>query len=180
MGRRERIEDYFRKRLKDERDRREWSQAQMAELLSDIMRARVHPTTIAKIEAGDRAVRIDEATAIADIFEMSLDSLLGRTAQVDNDPTYSIRALRDKAMKYVRDVGVISRSFRDTLVDVHGLEFDGRETLESEGERAVKALDQAQRALWEVAGFELPAHGGVGVRRSRVRPSKGIKSATKS
>jgi hypothetical protein len=107
----------------------------------------VLPTTIAKIEAGDRAVRIDEATAIAHVFEVSLDSLLGRKAGVVDDPAYPIRALRDKAMKDVRDVGTISRSFRDTLVDVRGLEFDGRETVESEGERAVKGLGEAQRAL---------------------------------
>jgi hypothetical protein len=38
----------------------------------------MHPTTVAKIEAGDRSVRINEAVGIADLFEVSLDSLLGR------------------------------------------------------------------------------------------------------
>ena len=55
MVRRVRIEEYFRKRLRLERDEvRGWSQAELAKMLT----ARgidMHPTTIAKIEAGDRA-----------------------------------------------------------------------------------------------------------------------------
>ena len=38
----------------------------------------MHATTIAKIEAGSRSVRINEAVGIADLFEVSLDTLLGR------------------------------------------------------------------------------------------------------
>lgn len=109
---------------------------------------------------------------------MSLDALLGRTARVETDPTYNIRALRDKAQKAVRDVGVISRSFRDTLVDVRGLEFDGRETLDTEGERAIKALDEAQRALWELASFEAP--DDVQVRPGVLQPLEGVKGEKKS
>jgi transcriptional regulator with XRE-family HTH domain len=164
MGRRERIEDYFKKRLKAERESREWSQAHMAELLSDIMRARVHATTIAKMEAGDRTVRIDEATAIADLFKVSLDSLLGRTARVENDPTYPLRALGDKAQRSISEVGAIDRAFRDRLIDVRGLEFHGRDDLESASERALVALTEAQEAFWKVAGFQVPDAGAVQVR----------------
>jgi transcriptional regulator with XRE-family HTH domain len=167
MGRRERIEDYFKKRLKAERESREWSQAHVAERLSTAG-VHVHATTIAKMEAGDRAVRIDEATAIADIFEMSLDSLLGRTARVENDPTYPLRVLRDRAQRDGWEVGVIYRAFRDRFIDARGLEFDGREKLESEGKRALDALDEAQHALWELASFEVP--DDVQVRPSPVQP----------
>jgi transcriptional regulator with XRE-family HTH domain len=179
MGRRERTEDYFRKRLKDERESREWSQAHLAELLSKIV-GKTHPTTIAKIEAGDRTVRIDEATAIADIFEVSLDSLLGRTAGVENDPTYALRALREKAERYVGEVGALNRSFRDRLVDVFGLEFDGRETLELEGRRALDALSEAQDALLEVARFELPDGSLVQVRPGVLKPLEGVKGEKES
>ena len=37
----------------------------------------MHPTTIAKIEAGTRSVRINEAVGIAELFEISLDTLVG-------------------------------------------------------------------------------------------------------
>jgi transcriptional regulator with XRE-family HTH domain len=179
MGRRERTEDYFRKRLRAERESREWSQAHMAELLSNIV-GRTHATTIAKIEAGDRSVRIDEATAIADIFEVSLDSLLGRKAGVENDPIYPIRALQEKAQRSVWDVGVIYRAFRDRFLDLGELEFDGHDNLKSEGKRALLALDEAQRALWEVAGFELPDGSLVQVRPAVVQPLKGIESEKES
>jgi hypothetical protein len=38
----------------------------------------MHATTIAKIEAASRSVRINEAVALADLFGVSLDWLLGR------------------------------------------------------------------------------------------------------
>ena len=40
----------------------------MAKMLADRGVQPMHPTTIAKIEAGDRSVRINEAVEIADLF----------------------------------------------------------------------------------------------------------------
>ena len=65
---------FLRLRIKFERTQRGWSQAYLADLLS------VHPTTIAKIEAGDREVKISELDAMADTFDLSVDALLGRSA----------------------------------------------------------------------------------------------------
>lgn len=156
MGRRQQTEDYFGKRVKDERVHREWSQSQMAKLLSDNGVPMMHPTTIAKIEAGDRAVRIDEAAAIADLFEVSLDSLLGRTAGLEDELTYRLRALRDTAAKHLLEVGTIANAVSDRLDDVMQLEFDGRNDIESRGKRAVHALGAGQLALSEVSSYELP------------------------
>ena len=78
MGRKKWTEDYFSKRIRTERERREWSQADMAKMLSD-KGIPMHWTTVAKIEKGDRSVRIDEAAGIADLFEVSLDVLLDRS-----------------------------------------------------------------------------------------------------
>ena len=80
----------FAELVKAKRDHRGWSQAYMANLLSDNGIHPLHPTTIAKIEAGDRSVRINEAEGIADLFEVSVDSLLGRKpAPQQNDVTYA-------------------------------------------------------------------------------------------
>ena len=49
----------------------------MAKLLKD-KGFSTYTTTIHKIENGQRPVPLDEAAAIADLFDMSLDSLLGR------------------------------------------------------------------------------------------------------
>jgi transcriptional regulator with XRE-family HTH domain len=107
------------KRVKDEREHRGWSQLQMAKLLSDNGIPMMHPTTIAKIEAGDRAVRIDEAAGIADLFGVSLDSLLDRRAGLEEDEfTYRLRALRDTAAKHLLEVGVIANAVSERLTDV--------------------------------------------------------------
>ena len=164
MGRRRQTEDYFRKRVKDEREHRDWSQAQMAKLLSDNGVPMMHPNTIAKIEGGDRAVRIDEAAAIADLFEVSLDSLLGRKAGLEDELTYRLRALRDTAAKHLLEVGVIANAVEERLSGVLQLEFEGREDIESRGKRAVDALGAGQVALFEVSSYELP-----GETRPRVR-----------
>lgn len=82
MGRRERTETYFREKLKTERESRGWSQSAMAKMLSD-NGIPMHATTIAKIEAGDRAVRIDEAAGIAQLLDESVDVLLGVGSRVD-------------------------------------------------------------------------------------------------
>jgi len=157
MGRRQQAEDYFRKRVKDEREHRGWSQSQMAKLLSgNEVPPMMHPTTIAKIEAGDRAVRIDEAAAIADLFEVSLDSLLGRSGGLEEDElTYRLRALRDVAAKHLLEVGTIYNAVSDRLADVMQLEFKGREDVESKGKRAVDALGAAQLGLGELTSYEL-------------------------
>jgi transcriptional regulator with XRE-family HTH domain len=91
----------------------------MAKLLSDNGIPMMHPTTIAKIEAGDRAVRIDEAAGIADLFGVSLDSLLDRRAGLEEDEfTYRLRALRDTAAKHLLEVGVIANAVSERLTDV--------------------------------------------------------------
>ena len=153
MGRKERVADYFSKRLRKEREHRGWSQAYMAKLLSDKGIPAI-ATTIAKIEAGDRAVRIDEATGIADLFEVSLDLLLGRRAGLENELTYTRRALLDTAQKSFWDVNAINLALRDKFGDLLKLELGRDETLESEGKRALDALTEAQEALFKFAWLE--------------------------
>ena len=65
----------------------------MAKALSTVGIHTMHPTTIAKIEAGDRSVRINEAVGIADLFEVSLDTLLGRDWPDDSTPMFALRTL---------------------------------------------------------------------------------------
>jgi len=43
----------------------------------------MHWTTIAKIEKGERSVRIDEAAGIAELIETSVDALPGRAVPDD-------------------------------------------------------------------------------------------------
>ena len=117
MGNRKWTDDYFSKRLRAEREQRGWSQADMAKRLSakDIP---MHWTTIAKIEAGDRSVRIVEAVGMADLFEVSLDALLGRSADPRNDERYAAHALHDAVVQAAWQVEAIETTVRDRLAEL--------------------------------------------------------------
>ena len=49
----------------------------------------IYSTTVAKIESGERAVRIDEAAALADLFDVSVDALLGRNVERTGNLAYA-------------------------------------------------------------------------------------------
>jgi transcriptional regulator with XRE-family HTH domain len=150
MGRNPGAEDYFRKRLKAERESRKWSQAHMAKLLSP-KGIEVYPTTIAKIEAGDRSARIDEVAAIADLFEVSLDTLLGRSTTPKNDRMYAFRSLVDAAHRAKLDVSTIEATLRDRVIELAALGPRGfMESTASRCERACDVLAEADKALDDV------------------------------
>jgi transcriptional regulator with XRE-family HTH domain len=83
MGSQGRVRDQFAARLRAHRERLGWSQAELAKVLTDDGVTGVYPTTIAKIEAGDRAVQVDELVGIAQAFGVSVDLLVGRYADRD-------------------------------------------------------------------------------------------------
>jgi transcriptional regulator with XRE-family HTH domain len=89
-----------------------WSQAQLAEMLSERVPG-VYPTTIAKIEAGDRAIRVDELDGLATIFGASVDLLLGRYGNRD-ELTLAATNLRELARENTVHVG----DFRETLASL--------------------------------------------------------------
>jgi transcriptional regulator with XRE-family HTH domain len=164
MGKRERAEDYFGKRLKAERERRGWSQSEMAKMLSD-GGIPMHPTTIAKIESTEprkrRSVKIDEAAGIADLLEVSLDSLLGRTSGgLQSDLAYTLRLVSDTAEQSSHQISAISNTLSFRLADLRLFEFEGREALMSEGNQALFAFRAALQHLHRVSQFEAPSEVG--------------------
>ena len=127
------VEARFRQRVKKQRDRRDWSQADVAKMLGDKGIKGIYPTTVAKIESGERAVRIDEATALADLFEVSLDALVGRKQNSQEDElAYLLRLLRDTARDSSEQVGATMETIRDQLEELPG-EFDGADALQRVG-----------------------------------------------
>jgi len=83
----------------------------------------MHPTTVAKIEAGDREVKLDEAAALADLFGMSLDAMSGKgmpdesslTFALANVSSYAGMAARQtvKAMQIAADLEEILEDIED-------------------------------------------------------------------
>lgn len=171
MGKQKWTEDRFSKCLRDERESRGWSQARLAELLSD-NGTPMHHTTVAKIEKGDRSVRIDEAAAIADLFDVSLDRLLGRSAAPRADEDYTRRRLTNTVVQAAALVSGVTDSLRDGASDLAA--FHPTDTavkrLVSQSQRVADALADASASLWEAlsapegfpAGHDVPVQAASG------------------
>jgi len=162
MGTRKWTEDYFAGRLKIEREHRKWTQRQMAELLSAKMGYSVHWTTIAKIEKGERSVRIDEAGGIADLFGASVDELLGRSHKPPDHYriSYPIRAIVDGARKALPALETILDMLgRDShVLELAALEFEGQDVLMTDLLQAYSAVEDTKSAVTKVAAFEMPGN----------------------
>ena len=149
MGREKWIDDQFGKRIKAERERRRWSQNQVAEMLTRRKTA-MHATTIAKIEAGTRSVRITEAIALADLFELTVDALLGRTGPDQSTLTFALMVLRGYASDAARLVGQAQGAvsdIEDQLESVEeGFDFPSIDQLHRAASELSKQLESAQKA----------------------------------
>jgi transcriptional regulator with XRE-family HTH domain len=157
MGRQKWNDDRFGKRVRKEREARELSQAAMAKLLADRGVHPMHPTTLAKIETGERSVRLNEAVEIAELFEMSLDSLLGRaTANPGDELVSTLRTALDTAAMLTSTLAAVRATFYDPFTDLAALEFPGREQLEEHVRAAGAALVMASNELAMIAAFPLP------------------------
>jgi transcriptional regulator with XRE-family HTH domain len=168
MARREEIEDRFSKRLKAERERREWSQIELAKRLSD-KGIHMSGATIAKIEADKpslrRSVRVEEASVFADVLGVSVDSLLGRRSGRVSDLANSIRGMQQAAGRASLDVEAIYDLMMGWFIEIwgdEGVEFDGREDFEIEGRMALEALAEAKTALHRISTMKKPKRISVG------------------
>lgn len=112
----------------------------------------MHWTTVAKIEKGTRSVRIDEAAAIADLFGISVDTLLGRRARPKSDQVHVLTAVADTAIRSAGQIVDIALAIRDRISDLSGLdELPGRNTLTASCERAYDSLVAANDSLTNTA-----------------------------
>jgi Helix-turn-helix len=124
----------------------------MADMLSDRGIAPMHATTIAKIEAGTRSVRINEAVAIADLFDVSLDSLSGRQSATKRvDLTYGLVALRGTTAHSAGQIAGIAAVVGEALDELPG-EFDGVDKLKEMGYNTLrKCLNPASNTLMQLS-----------------------------
>ena len=155
MGASEIAESQFRKTLRRERESHKWSQAHLATLLSG-KGLTVYPTTIAKIEAGERAAKIDELVAIADVFGVSVDVLLGHRVTQARDKDFLVSAMIDAAMRALWQIGSTEAALRSALADLDSFKLRGYEKAVQTGcEQACDALIAAAAAIRKA---ETPMH----------------------
>ena len=92
------VDSQIGKHIKSAREAKSWSQNELAKRLGE-KKIRVYGSTIAKIEAGDRWVKAAELVALADLFEISTDRLLGRDRQADADRAQAALVVADTAAR---------------------------------------------------------------------------------
>ena len=112
MATHKRENDLFSQRVKSEREARGWTQRQFAEMLG------WHWTTAAKVENGQRSVRVDEAAMIADLFGVSLDVLLGRKTNLRTDVAYILSGMQRDASKAAHEIGGLLDDIEDWFMEL--------------------------------------------------------------
>lgn len=149
MGLNQRAESYFSKRLRSEREGRGWSQEELAKRLGN-KGVHVYASTIAKIEKGTRAARLNEVAAVADLLGVSLDTLLGRSVAAKNDKMYVFKALLDAARQASWQVSSIETTLRDRAAELDAFDLPQMmKAFQSDCERACDALAEANDAIRE-------------------------------
>jgi transcriptional regulator with XRE-family HTH domain len=137
----------FGKRVREERDRRDWSQEELAKRLTD-KGITVYPSTIAKIESErkPRPARLAEAIGIADLFGMTLDNLLGRPD--DSTLTFALTTLcsyAGDAQCQIQQARKVSADIDDQLESVEAtFDLPGIEDLQQMAKNLGAALAAAQ------------------------------------
>jgi transcriptional regulator with XRE-family HTH domain len=129
------------------RESQGWSMAAMADILRG-KGLKVYPTTIAKIEAGDRTVKVDELVAYAEVFEVSVDTLLGHSTQGAGDKLVQVSALADLGMASLWQLQATEARLRRAVAAVDGFKLTKHENILRTGcANACNAMTDAIVAL---------------------------------
>lgn len=112
------------------RQDRHWSQEDVAERLR-LQGFEMHQTTVAKIERGVRPLRVAEAAALADVFEMPVMAVLGLSLPED------------------QPLGIDSR--RVELEEARRRVDDSRDTLYSVAQHHAQLLAEVEKLILQIA-----------------------------
>jgi transcriptional regulator with XRE-family HTH domain len=107
----------FGKRFREARNKKKWSQTETAKRLGQLG-VRAYPSTIAKIEAGDRPVKLAELAAIAEMFGVSIDVLLRRGVKPRSDRVHALTTVVDTALRASAEIAGIVAAVRDRVDDL--------------------------------------------------------------
>ena len=121
-------DDILRKNIINFREERDWSQAELAR------RIKMNNTALNKIEKGTRKVSSAELEALASVFNVSTDYLLGNS---DKKHYYE---LTDKEKN---DIGVQAEKLMQGIESGHNLNFYGEPATEEQKSRLLIAVQTA-------------------------------------
>lgn len=168
MGNQSVLEEQFRKRLRELREERGWSQDQLANMLHDKGFDWLIKTTISKIEAGKRNVRIDEAVAIADLFQLPLDVLLSRSSARKVDLQSFLTSALGAVKEFEGKVQVALGGLVSGANVVAGLDFEGRDELMREFKTVDESMAASIRACKRIGVFDVKSVPEIKLQRRLV------------
>jgi len=120
-------------------------------------------TQLARLEKGQRSLRAVEAAALADIFNLSVDQLLGgRRARPRADLTYALRAALDAKEQARWALSSLQRTLGEAAENLADADTQGRHTeFVADLENACKALDAAGQIVASIGDTTNPAAAAV-------------------
>ena len=101
--------DTFARRLRSERERQRISQAELARGMAEVLGTNVDPTAVTRIEQQTRAVRLDEAVAVAIVLDVPISALLSDHSAEENE------ALKQQ---YLADLVAAQRQWEQTRQEI--------------------------------------------------------------
>jgi transcriptional regulator with XRE-family HTH domain len=107
-------DELFGLEVQAQREEKGWSMTEFAGMLSEAGLTNFHPTTVGRLERGERPVRLSEAVVIAGVLGSKLDDLVVEPLSGDEDAKWTITAIEGvskRAARYLHSVD----SYRETL-----------------------------------------------------------------
>ncbi len=105
--------DLFARRLRQERERKGISQAEVARRMAAILGSNVDPSMVTRIEQQTRAIRLDEAVAAARALDIPLTELL------DDDPGVEREA---QLARHLADLEAAQRQWAASWLEIQRLQ----------------------------------------------------------
>lgn len=95
-------DQHFAENVRRERNKRGWSQAEVARRLREVGLEQFHPTTVSRIENLDRPVRLSEAALFAGIFDTTVAKLVANHIEEVELLVESLGTMRELESRLVR------------------------------------------------------------------------------
>ena len=89
----------------------------------------IYNTTVAKLESGEREIKLDEAVALARLYDAPLDALVGLHPKTERDLDYLMDALNDTVSICRTDLHRHAKALGDRMADIPS-EYQHRDALD--------------------------------------------------
>lgn len=140
-------EGSFGRRVREEREARHWTQDGLASLLRQGTPLRLDPTAVTRLERGTRAIRLNEAVYLAQMFGLLVTDMLGPAVPLDA-AIERAEAQIDQERARVRQAESSLKAAKDNLARLEKLNAPGQPvTVHLSTARAVVDLETFRKVI---------------------------------